>query len=237
MNSFTNKLLIGQTILIAILGIAIYFVWHQNNNNKQDLDAFKTAMSDKFTTFTNKNGQQVAQVQAAVFATTGNFQSAVKQLNAAGANIQSKIDNATQGLILLDKKIGGELSGTTKIIGEDTIKKTVETKGGKDSTTLTVLPEYKIDTLTKWYSLNGTVGPKKYVITPMFFDSTELKPTMLKGGFLKPSILGVQSLNKNPYANTTGLKYLSIKKTPAPVWKVLGIVGLLGAGIYLGHTF
>lgn len=223
-----------MAIVIVMLGTGLYLFYKKSQDNKQDYEAFKIAMSNKLDTFTNKQGQQIATVQAAQFADKASFSDAIKQLNAQGANIQSKIDRNTQGLILLDKKIGGTLTGTTTIGRNDTVKNKILTKSGKDSTILTIYPEYKIDTATKWYNLTATIGYRHYTITPLFFDSTELKPTLMNGGFFKASVLGVQSLSKNPYAKTTGLKYLTIKKTPAPIWKVISIIGILGAGIFVG---
>lgn len=231
-NSLTNKLLIGQAVLIVILLIGITIIWKQNKSNGDDLKAYKIAMSNDFKTFTDKNGHEIAQVQAAVFDRDADFKSAVAELNKNGANIQSKIDNNTQGLILLQKKVGGQLTGSTKIVKIDTVKATTDKR---DSSSLKIYPIYAIDTTTKWYKLSGTVGFRKYELTPLFYDSTELKPTMINGGLFKKSVLGVESLNHSPYAVTTGLKYLTVKKTPAPVWKLLGIIAILGSGIYLGH--
>lgn len=225
-------LLIGQAILIIILAIGLTIIWRQNKGNSDDFKAYKIAMSNDFKTFTDKQGHQIAQVQAAVFDRSADFKSAVADLNKNGANIQSKIDNNTQGLILLQKKVGGQLSGTTKIVKLDTVQ---GDSRSKTDTAIKIYPVYAIDTTTKWYKLSGTIGYKKYEVTPLFYDSTELKPTMINGGFFKKSVLGVESLNHSPYAVTTGLKYLTVKKTPAPVWKLLGIIAILGSGIYLGH--
>lgn len=230
-----TKISLVLAAFVIILVIALSIVWKKMANKTQDDAAFKIAMSNKIDTLTKKNGEQLARVQAAVFATTGGMQDAVKQLNQQGANIQSKVDNSTQGLILLEKKIGGELKGSTTIDKQDTVTAEVKTAAGKDSTVKTIYPEYKIDTITKWYSLSGTVGHKNYSLLPMFNDSTELIQKNISGGFLKPSVFGIESLNKNPYAKTTGLKYLQVKKTQAPVWKVIGGILIFVGGVYLGH--
>lgn len=234
-SKFTNYILIALVVLVIILAIIVTLLYKANRDKANDYQAMQIALSNKLDTFTKKNGEQIAKVQAAVFATNGGMKDAVKQLNQQGANIQSKVDNATQGLILLDKKIGGTLKGNTTISKEDTVTETTKTKTGKDSSITTILPEYKIDTTTKWYSLTGTVGPKRYAITPVYYDSTELLQHNINGGFLKPSVFGIESLNKNPYAKTTGLKYLQVKKTPAPIWKLIGGILIFTGGVYLGH--
>lgn len=236
MNKFTNTLLIVQTVFIAVLAIALYFVWHQSKSNGDDLNAYKIAMSNNMKTFTDQNGHLIAQVQAAVFDKDADFKSAIAELNKNGANIQSRIDNNTQGLILLQKKVGGLLTGKTSISGSDTAITKGKTASGRDTTFHTIYPEYAInDTTNKWYRLTGTVGYNSYRLSPLFYDSTELKPTLINGGFFKKSVLGVESLNHSPYAQTTGLKYLTVKKTAAPFWKVLGIIAIFGGGIYAGH--
>ena len=234
--NITNKLLIFQTALIVLLAIALYFTWRKSNENGDDLKAYQISLSNKLKTFTDENGHLVTQAQAAVFDDNKNFDAAVKAINASGGNILSKIDGKTQGLILLQKQIGGQLNGKTEIGKSDTVKIIEKTKAGKDSSSQKVYPQYTInDTTNKYYKLFGVVGYDKYQLTPTFLDSTELKPTMINGGLFKKSVLGVEELNHNPYAKTTGLKYLQVKKTPAPIWKIVGIIGVAAGGIYLGH--
>lgn len=235
MNNSTKWIIGILTGLVIVLIIGITILYKDNKDNKNDYNALKTALDSKFTTFTNKQGQQIAQVQAAVFANSNDFKDAIKQLNTGGANIQSKIYHNTQGLILLDKQVGGLLTGKTSVGKNDTVTITEKTKAGKDTTERQLFPEYTINDSTKWYKLKGVVGYNKYSVTPLFYDSTELMPTNINGGFFKKSVLGVQSLNKSPYAHTTGLKYLQLKKTPAPVWKVIGGIAIFAGGFYIGH--
>lgn len=232
-NSTKVNIVLG--ILVLMMGAALYLVYHKLQNKDQDFEAFKIALSNKLDTFTNKQGQQIATVQAAQFADRSSFKDAIKQLNAQGVNIQSKIDGNTQGLILLDKKIGGTFTGKTDVTKLDTVKNdTLKAKNGKDSIGTMVWPTYAFNDSNKFYHLYGNVSHFGYHITPLYYDSTELKPTLINGGLFKSSVLGVQSLNKNPYAKTTGLKYLTIKKTPAPIWKLISIIGILGGGIFIG---
>src|ERR1700761_3784811 len=131
--NITNKLLIFQTALIVLLAIALYFTWRKSNENGDDLKAYQISLSNKLKTFTDENGHLVTQAQAAVFDDNKNFDAAVKAINASGGNILSKIDGKTQGLILLQKQIGGQLNGKTEIGKSDTVKIIEKTKAGKDS--------------------------------------------------------------------------------------------------------
>jgi hypothetical protein len=232
--SNTNKLLLGLVLLIVILIGAIVILSKRLSDSTDDFKAYQQAMSNEFRTFTDKNGKEVAEAKAAVFATNSGMQDAVKQLNANGANILSKIDSRTQGLILLSKSLGGEIKGKTTVIGHDTVRSKEIAANGKDTSSLKSYPVYEIKDSTQWYSINGKVGVNGYVLHPQFADSTELKLTDINNGFFKPSYLGVQSLNKSPYAKTTGIKYLQVKKNPAKVWTLIKVVSILGAGFYLG---
>ena len=227
-----SKTIIGLLIVLIFgLVIAVVFLNNRLKNSSNDYAAFKQSMDNSFKKFTDKNGNEIAQVKAAVFSNTATFGDAVKKLNAAGANIQSKINNDTQGLILINKQVGGELTGKTTIAKEDTIKNGT-TKSGADS--IKIYPIYAVNDSNKHYSIVGEVGFNGYKLKPLFFDSTEVMPKLINNGFLKRSVLGVEVLNKSPYSKTTGLKFLQVKKNPAPVWEVVKLIGIGLGGIWLG---
>lgn len=225
-------------ILILVLIGAIVILVRQQQKTSEDYSAFKTAMSNEFKQFKNSDGQTVSQVNAAKFATTEALNDAVKQLNSQGAHILSKVDNQTQGLILLSNQVGGIIKGKTSVVRIDTVKAdTVKGKNGKDSVEkiTTTWPVYGIDTTNHFFSLKGNVGKYGFKITPLFIDTIEIKPTMLKQGLFKPRILGAQEINHNPYSTTKGFKYFQLQKTSAPIWKIAGIIAIFGAGLYAGH--
>lgn len=230
--SVNIKIFFGFLIVIVLLVAVIFIMKKRMDENRDDLSAFKQAVSSKFDTLRNKMGQQTASVPTAVFADIATLKSTVAELNAQGANIQSKLDNQTQSLILLSRTIGTTIKGTTKITGYDTVMRRA-LAGLKDS--LKVYPTYSLDTTNKWFTLKGTVGPKQYVITPFFYDSTELKGELVSHGFFKPAVLTAFSLNKNPFANTTSFKSFIVKKEPAPVFKWILFGAAVGGGFYLGQ--
>lgn len=235
-----NKIFIALVIIILLLGGVVIYEIHTKGELKDDYAASKTALSNTFTKALNAQGQEIATVKAAVFASSKNAQDIVAQLNKNGANIQSKIDGQTQSLTLIDKKIGGIITGKSTVAGYDTVKNKYagRTGGSKDSLkkndSLTVWPIYSVADSTKWYTLNGIVGHDHFKIVPYFKDSTELKFEMVKNGFLKPRVLTATSLSKNPFSVTTGFKSLVVQKQPAPVVKYIAIVGALVGGIVIG---
>jgi hypothetical protein len=226
-----SKVILCSIAIIVVLLAAIFIMKKKLDENKDDLAAFKISMSSKLDTIRNKQGQQTASVPVAVYADISNLKATVAQLNSQGANIQSKVDGNTQALVLLSKTIGMTIHGTTTVTGFDTISKV--TPGKTD--TMKIYPTYGIDTVTKWYNIKASVGPKVFTITPVFYDSTELKGELVSQGFFKPSVLTAFSLNKNPYANTTGLKSFIVRKEPAPVFKYILIALGAAGGFYLGQ--
>lgn len=227
-----NKIFIGMIGLIIVLVAAIAVIVKKLDAQKDDNKAFQQAMSNKFDTLRNNMGQQTASVPAAVFADIKSLKQSVDQQNKAGANIQSKIDNWTQSLILLSKTIGTTIKGTTKITGSDSIK-TTGIAGKKDS--VKVYPIYGIDTANKFYSLKGNVGYKHFELTPRFLDSTEIKGELVGHGLFKPGELTAFALSKNPFATTTQFKALVVKKIPAPIWKYVFILSGFAGGVYIGQ--
>jgi hypothetical protein len=232
MISINTKIFFGFAVVIVLLLAAIFIMKKKLDENKDDLSAFKQAMSSKFDTLRNKMGQQTASVPASVFADISSLKATVAELNAQGANIQSKIDRNTQSLVLLDRTIGTTIKGSTKITGFDTVR--ARAIAGKPDT-IKAYPTYAIDTATKWYSLKGTVGPKQYAITPVFNDSIELKSEFVSHGLFKKSELTGFALSKNPFANTSGFKSLVLQKQPAPVLKYILVVLGAAGGFYLGQ--
>lgn len=230
--STNTKMFLGFLLVVILLLAAIFIMKKKLDENKNNLAAFQQAISSKFDTMRNAQGQQTASVPTAVFADISTLKATVAQLNAKGANIQSKLDNQTQSLILLSRTIGTTIKGTTKITGFDTVMRRA-TADQRD--TIKLLATYSVDTTNKWFSLKGTVGPKQYVITPVFFDSTEFKGELVSHGFFKPAVLTAFSLNKNPFANTVGFKSFIVKKEPAPVFKWILIGASVAGGFYLGQ--
>lgn len=226
-----NKIFIGMGILIAVLTGVIIYQGHKIANLGDNQAALNTALNGKFTTFTDKFGDQVAAVQAAVFTNSTAMKDAVAQLNKNGANIRSEVGNQTQSLTLLDQKVGGLLTGKTTISGYDTIK---SKPGIANKDTTKIFPIYKIDTANKWYSLNATVYHDHYAITPLFSDSLELKSEYVKHGLFKAPVLTTFALEKNPYSKTTGFKSILIKKDPAPVWQYVKFIAIFAGGIFVG---
>lgn len=224
-----NKIFLGMIGLIIVLVAAIAVIVKKLDAQKDDNKAFQQAMSNKFDTLRNKMGQQTASVPAAVFSDIKSLKQSVDEQNKAGANIQSKIDNQTQALILLSKTIGTTIKGATTIKSFDTVK----IAGTKDS--VKTFPVYAIDTANKFYSLKGTVGFKHYELTPRFLDSTEIKGELVGHGLFKPGELIAFALSKNPFATTTQFKALVVKKTPAPVWKYVFIGLGFAGGVYVGQ--
>lgn len=230
--SLNVKIFLGFLIVIILLLGAIFIMKRKLDENKSNLAAFQQAISSKFDTIRNAQGQQTASVPTAVFADIATLKATVDQLNARGANIQSKLDNQTQSLILISRTIGTTIRGSTKITGYDTVMRRA-IAGLKDS--MKVYPTYSLDTTNKWFSLKGTVGPKQYAITPVFYDSLELKGEFISHGLFKKAELTGFALSKNPFANTTSFKSLVLKKEPAPVLKWILIVGGVAGGFYLGQ--
>lgn len=229
----TNKIFIAMLGLIIILIAAIAVMWKRFDVQRDDNKAFQEALSSKFDTIRNKIGQQTASVPVSVFSDIQTLKSAVGQLNANGANIQSSVDRNTKALVLLSKNIGVTIKGTTKIVSYDTVKsKTIA--GVKDTL---LFPNYSIDTTNKFFSLKGLVGNKHYEITPVFYDSTEVKGEWVSHGLFKKGELTAFALSKNPYATTTQFKALTVQKTPAPIWKITLIILGASAGFYLGTHF
>lgn len=230
--STNTKIVLALLVVVAILIGAILIMKKKLDENRSNLAAFQQAISSKFDTMRNAQGQQTASVPTAVFADISTLKATVAQLNAQGANIQSKLDNQTQSLILLSRTIGTTIRGSTKIIGFDTVMSR-SAAGLKD--TLKVYPTYSLDTTNKWFSLKGTVGPKQYAITPVFYDSLELKGELISHGLFKKAELTGFALSKNPFANTTSFKSLVLKKEPAPVFKWILIGASVAGGFYLGQ--
>lgn len=225
-----KKIFLALLAIILILVAAVAILVKKADANKDDLTAYQQAMSNKFDTIRNKIGQQTASVPVSVFSDLKSMKAAIGQLNASGANIESKVDGNTQSLTLLAKRIGTTIQGTTKIVGQDTAK--VNAIAGRPDTIKTY-PIYGIDTINKFYSLKGEVGFKHYKLTPVFFDSTEFKGELVSHGLFKAGELTAFSLNKNPFASTTQLKSLVVKKTAAPVWKYVWIAIGAAGGFYL----
>lgn len=228
-----NKVFVAMLAVIVILVAAIAIIIKRLDVQKDDNKAFQQAMSAKFDTIRNKMGQQTATVPASVFSDIKTLKSAVGQLNANGANIQSKIDGNTRALVLLAKNIGATIKGTTTIASYDTVKS--QTKAGIKDTL--IFPNYAIDTVNKFFSLKGLVGNKHFEITPVFYDSTEVKGEVVSHGIFKKGELTAFALSKNPYATTTQFKALTVQKTPAPIWKIVLIILGASGGFYLGTHF
>lgn len=227
-----NKIFVAMLAVIVILVAAIAVIIKRLDVQKDDNKAFQQAMSSKFDTIRNKMGQQTASVPVSVFSDIKTLKSAVGQLNANGANIQSAVDGNTRALVLLSKNIGTTIKGTTKIASYDTVHNTIA--GIRDTL---IFPNYSIDTTNKFYSLKGLVGNKHFELTPVFFDSTEVKGEWVSHGLFKKGELTAFALSKNPYATITQFKALTVQKTPAPIWKIALIVLGAGGGFYLGTHF
>lgn len=227
-----NKIFVAMIAVIIILVAAIAVIVKRLDVQRDDNIAFQQAMSSKFDTMRNKIGQQTASVPVAVFSDIATLKSAVGQLNANGANIQSAVDGNTRALVLLSKNIGTTIKGTTKIVSYDTTHSTIA--GARDTF---MFPNYSIDTANKYFSLKGLVGNKHFELTPVFFDSTEVKGEWVSHGLFKKGELTAFALSKNPYATTTQLKALTVQETPAPIWKIALIVLGAGGGFYLGTHF
>lgn len=235
-DSLLKKLVLILSGLILILVVAVGYLIKSQRDAINDYSALQIAMNNSIKQFKDKDGNVVTQTEAANFATTGALANAVKLLNTQGDNILSKVDNQTQGLILLNKTVGGLIKGKTTVVAIDTVTDTLKSKAGKDSAIAKeVWPTYRLKDSTKFYKIDGTVGKEGFAVTPLFKDTSELKPTMLRQGLFKPSILGIQEINHNPYSSTYGLKYLQVKKSIAPIWKILGISSIFIGGIYVGH--
>lgn len=224
-------LVVGVLVVIGALVALIIYQSSVIKRNSMDMDAFKVAISNEMKVTRDKDGNEIAAVKSAVFASATEMKAAVEYLNKQGANIKSQVDGNTRSLILLDKTIGGKLEGKTTVSGYDTVKSTAKADSGKE---VKVWPVYSINTTEKWYSLSGKVGHNGYQLTPLFYDSTEIKGQLVKNGFFKPRLLTASALSKNPYAKTTGLKSIVLEKQPAPVWGWVERFGLFLVGLYAG---
>lgn len=217
-----EKIIIG---LVAVLGASTGYNIYQNHklqDAQADTKATMTALFAKPVITHDVAGHEVATINTAQFATAKQMQAVISQLNTIpGNNIISKVDNNTQALLLLDKKIEALAhGGFVGVIKHDTVNGVS-------------YPEYTYKDSTQWFKYSDTAGYNKHALRFSFVDSTELK-TQEKYHFFKANTVTVSAVSKNPYANTTGMKSLVLKKSNAPVWDWLLKGAIFVGGVYLG---
>jgi hypothetical protein len=212
--------------IVAILLLTIFLIIKQNNNSQKDFKAAFQALENRFDTVSNKFGQQTASVPVAEFTTDKALVMAVEKLNERGDRIESKVNKNTEQLVLFSKRLSATIEGKSTVIKYDTAHNVGEQPS--------IMPTYGIADSTKWYTIKGWVSKDRFVLTPMFVDSTEMKLDRVGGGLFKSSVLTASAFQKSPYAKATQFKVLTVKKEPAPIWGYIKALSILGGGIYLG---